>query len=110
MHIYSGTKHIFYTVQMHTKKRSLEPPVKLNIETLSASKQLQQLAAVDSTEIVIWSYFFFPIFSTVFTESLNLKNGIAIHCSYVSQEELIYDFANNTVHQLFVLGISGPAQ
>lgn len=44
---------------------------------------------------------FFPIFSTVSTESVNPKNGISIHCNYVKLEELIYDFANNTGHQLF---------
>lgn len=53
---------------------------------------------------------FFPIFSTFSTESLNPKNGISIHCNYVKLEELIFDFANNTVHQLLVLGIRGPAQ
>jgi len=53
------------------------------------------------------------IFSTVkssYLESLNPKNGISLQCNYVTLQELIYDFAINTIHQLFVLQISGSAQ
>lgn len=51
--------------------------------------------------------FFSFIFSTVQSsslESLNPKDRASIHCTYVKLEELIYDFSNNTVHHLFVLG------
>lgn len=63
--------------------------------------------------MILALFFFSSVFSAVQSsslESLNPKNGTSIYCNYVKLEELIYNFSNNTVHHLFVLGIPGSAQ